>query len=731
MSIIQTIRDKGSWAMVTLLVLALISFIFMDGKSSLFGGDQNKTIGNINGSKIKQDEFQKRVSALRTAYKGNPQATEQAISNAVWQMMVDEKTMKSEFAGIMEEMDTKTLTDAAIGKYGIPSQYMTQLFKTSFGEQVLDQRGLLNPQTAELALKQMRTAQNTPSQNQGEAKEFMNAFENLLPIVQYEMMSNRYTTLMQNTVYAPKWMAAKQLAEEKQMTNISFVTIPYAEVNDSTVAEVKVTDNDIANYIAKNKDKFKAAEERDIDYVVYDFNATSEDSAAIRNGLATKLAIMNTTSDSNMVNFINGSGSAIPYNNVYMRKNQLAIDSNGTYTKGTLVNPFVKEGAMVVAKVLDVRNYADSASARHILINSGVGRDGKMTRDDASAKKLIDSVVALYTAGQNFDSLAKKFSEDPGSKDSGGLYKSFALNTMVPEFNEFAFTKNAGETGVVKTSFGYHFMKSEGQKGVAKPAYKVAYIAKLISPSEKTRETAQGLATSFSSNNRTGKSFDEFITKNPNIVKRNGYQINRTTLSIAGLNPADESVSKVAKWAFAAKVNDVSEPFLLKKSNIYVIAKLVRTQDEGTKSVADVRKDVLTMGIIGGDKKYTYLAAKYKTFATLEEAATKTGKSVMTKDSVSFVNGVIPGLSPEARVVGYAFSKDGATKLSGPIKGTTGLFYVKANVSPYANPTAATMDIKMYQKQLDSKLGQALQIGAQAYKKNVTIKDRRLENDLQ
>ncbi len=712
--------------MVSLLVLALISFIFMDGKSSLFGGDgQNKTIGTINGTNVKYDEFYKRASALRFAYKGNPQATETAISNAVWQMMVEEKTMSSEYSSLMEDMDTKTLTDVAIGKYGMPSQYMTQLFKTVMGDKALDQQGRLNTQAAEVALKQIRASQN----NQPEAKEFLNAFDNLLPIVRFEFLNRRYGALMQSTTYVPKWMASKQMNEEKLMTNISFVTVPYLEVNDTTIAEVKVSDKDIENYIAKNPTKFKAQEERDIDYVVYDFNPSNEDSAVLRNQLNDKLLKMGTTTDSNMVNFINGAGSIIPYNNGYLRKNQLALDTNGIYTKGQLINPYIKEGNYIVAKVMDVRNYADSATVRHILIKSGVDPNTqKITRDDVAAKKLMDSVVNLYKAGQPFDSLAKRFSEDEGSKDSGGLYKNFALNTMVPEFNEFAFSKNAGDTGIVKTAFGYHFIKSEGQKGTAKPVYKVAYIAKQINPSEKTRETAMGLATTFSTNNRTAKAFDEFITKNPTVVKRNGYAINRNTLQIMGLN--DEGTTKIAKWAFTSKIDAVSEPFLLKKSNQYVIAKLVRIQEEGMKKVADIRKDPVIIGKIGNDKKYDYLANKYKTFATLEEAATKTGKTIMTKDSITFVNGVIPGLSNEAKVVGYAFSKDGATKVSGPIKGTTGLFYVKANGASFANPAAAKTDAKVFQKQLESKLQQAYQPSQEAYKKDATIKDRRLENDL-
>jgi peptidyl-prolyl cis-trans isomerase D len=237
--------------MVTLLVLALISFIFMDGKSSLFGGNTNKTIGKVNGSAIKQDEFQKRVSAFEFAYKGNPQATSQAINNAAWQTLVDEKTMDSELSKFDDGIDNKTLSDIAIGKYGMPSQLITQLFKTAFGEQILNadgpMKGQLNTQQAEAALKQVRSQKN----GNEDAAKFLQAFDNLLPLAKNEYLSNKYNSIIQTTNYIPKWYANKKMTEDNQLANISFVTVPYTEVNDSTVAEVKVSDKDIQEYVAR------------------------------------------------------------------------------------------------------------------------------------------------------------------------------------------------------------------------------------------------------------------------------------------------------------------------------------------------------------------------------------------------------------------------------------------------------------------------------------------------
>jgi peptidyl-prolyl cis-trans isomerase D len=43
-------------------------------------------------------------------------------------------------------------------------------------------------------------------------------------------------------------------------------------------------------------------------------------------------------------------------------------------------------------------------------------------RDTVTAKKLIDSIQTIIKNGQNFDSVCAKLSEDPGSKDKGGVY---------------------------------------------------------------------------------------------------------------------------------------------------------------------------------------------------------------------------------------------------------------------------------------------------------------------
>lgn len=66
--------------------------------------------------------------------------------------------------------------------------------------------------------------------------------------------------------------------------------------------------------------------------------------------------------------------------------------------------------------------------------------------------------------GEDFASLAQKYS-DAGSKDKGGLYDFFPRGTMVPQFEQAAFSLKHGEVSdIVATEYGYHIIKCEDRR---------------------------------------------------------------------------------------------------------------------------------------------------------------------------------------------------------------------------------------------------------------------------
>jgi parvulin-like peptidyl-prolyl isomerase len=67
--------------------------------------------------------------------------------------------------------------------------------------------------------------------------------------------------------------------------------------------------------------------------------------------------------------------------------------------------------------------------------------------------------------GLPFAQAAQQYSDDPGSKERGGLYDYFNRGVMVPPFDEAAFSLPLGQVSdPVKTSFGYHLILVEGRK---------------------------------------------------------------------------------------------------------------------------------------------------------------------------------------------------------------------------------------------------------------------------
>jgi parvulin-like peptidyl-prolyl isomerase len=94
-------------------------------------------------------------------------------------------------------------------------------------------------------------------------------------------------------------------------------------------------------------------------------------------------------------------------------------------------------------------------AADHILILT----QNKTDAEKANAKKKIDALRGQVTAA-NFAELAKKNSEDQGSKSQGGSLGLFPKGQMVPEFEKALVALKPGEISpVITTTYGYHIIR--------------------------------------------------------------------------------------------------------------------------------------------------------------------------------------------------------------------------------------------------------------------------------
>ena len=102
----------------------------------------------------------------------------------------------------------------------------------------------------------------------------------------------------------------------------------------------------------------------------------------------------------------------------------------------------------------------EQARARHILIK--VAPDAPAA-EQAKAKLKAEAVAKMARSGADFAELARKHSEDAGSRDNGGDLGWFGRGRMVKEFEDAVFGHKPGEiVGPVRSQFGYHIIKVEG-----------------------------------------------------------------------------------------------------------------------------------------------------------------------------------------------------------------------------------------------------------------------------
>jgi len=107
---------------------------------------------------------------------------------------------------------------------------------------------------------------------------------------------------------------------------------------------------------------------------------------------------------------------------------------------------------------------------RHILVlpkGGTTGEDGKTTYSEEeweACRQEAEGILKEWQEGLAdeafFAELANERSEDPGSNTTGGLYTFVYEGQMVTEFNDWCFdeSRQTGDTGLVRTSYGYHVM---------------------------------------------------------------------------------------------------------------------------------------------------------------------------------------------------------------------------------------------------------------------------------
>ena len=699
MSIIQTIRDKGAWIIGTIIAIALIAFVLQDGmgrQGSITGVGSN--IGKVNGVAIDKNEFERK---LENASQGNSQQRENLIGQ-LWNQEVGQILLNEEFEKVGLACTDKQLSE--------------ELFKPSsplMGEFKDPNTGQPDVEKAKQAFAQFKKS--------GKEDQKKGVYEGIIEPTILQTKYAKYSAMITNAAYAPKWLIEKLQAENSAFATVSYVAFPYSSIVDSTI---KVSDEQIETYAKKHKSLYEKDEEtRTFKYLSFEIFPSTDDSAAIKTKLENKKSELLAENDINL--FFAKNTSDLPFYDGYISGKEIkqqAKDSLLKLSTGSVYGPYLDGSNYVLAKMVGIKNIPDSAKVRHILVKTvdkdqRTGQENRI-RDDSTAKKFLDSLVAEIKSGKSFDTICLKNSEDDGSKMKGGVYDYFASGRMVGPFNNFAFAQPVGSKGIVKTEFGYHYVEVLSQKGNS-TGYNIAYYAKQVTISNETDSKAKSEAAKFLSIATNNKSFDDEALK-----------LKKVSFPAEGVKPMDYSVPglgsnrQLVKWIYENKLGSITElPYNFNTK--YIVGIITAVNKPGLPTAQTLKP--LVENQVRNELKAQQILAKAKGISLEAIAASYgTNTTVQKIDTLLASNGFNPILGNDYKFAGAAFNASRKGKVSELIASQNGVFAIRTDYigAKAGVPTDAMSLSNTLNNNIKSAAGR---ITNDLLKKVATIKDNRAE----
>ena len=277
--------------------------------------------------------------------------------------------------------------------------------------------------------------------------------------------------------------------------------------------------------------------------------------------------------------------------------------------KNQLIEPFLKDRSVSDRLVKEAYDrMKKEVRARHILVRFS---PGAKPSDTLKAYQKIIKARNLVIAGENFESVAEKFSEDKdraGKVNNGGDLGYFTAFSMLYPFETAAYTTAIGDVSIpFKTKYGYHIVKVEDVRD-SKGEIQVAHI--MIADKKTDKSFAKKQIDDIYKKMQQGDEFS-FLAKKYSDDKASavkGGVIRKFSLS--------KMIQPFANISFNLKnIGDVSEPFQTKFG--WHIVKLIKKfpiqdfdvlKEELAKKVAKGERSVLIGKSIVTKlkKKYSY-----------------------------------------------------------------------------------------------------------------------------
>ncbi|KQM63051.1 peptidylprolyl isomerase [Chryseobacterium sp. Leaf201] len=705
MAILGQIRSRP-WLLMGVIALALLAFLVNPESIDKVFGKNPDVLGKVNGEKITREEFNDQLFVLQQQadQQGQPKT---GLEEQAWQLLVQSKLIKQQF----EKMGFEMTEDYFWNQLQYDQMFAQQ-------KQFFDEKGNFKTQELKKQIEEMKAA----------SPEGYNQWLKTRKSIEYRLMARQVFANISIGITTGKKEAEELMKQRDQLADIDFVKIDYAAYLQKN--NIKVTTEDLANYIKQHPVMFKAEASRNIGVVYFPSQPSAADDAAAQKEI-NKLFSGGTDASGGTENFQNTkndsmfvmANSDMPFNAQYMSPGQLPQTIQAqvpTAAVGQVFGPYKEQNFYVVSKLLDKKT-SDSTLSRHILIAFKGSPAGEgVTRSKEAAKKLADSIGAAVKANPAKFTEFLKLSNDPSSAAQGGSLGWTTPETpFVPEFLTYLANNPKGATGVVETQFGYHIINIEDKKAGAM-SYKVANLVKAVKPSDATEAETDKKARRFIQQVQ-GKSFNDFV----NIAKKGNYQFSnpkqakRFDGQIQGLGT--EKDGEILAWAFDKKrEKGDTEFFTVEGTGDKIVVYLNGKQEKGSADPESVRDQIEI--VVKNKLAAKQITEKIGKAGSLDQIA-KQFATTKQSAQVNLLNPSVAG-AMEPKVAGAAFGVQKG-KLSNPVEGGTGVYVlIKKNETINKQPG----DLKQFTESVTQRNGGMFgQAWLKSLQDNSDIDDYRIE----
>lgn len=630
MASLNTLRTKFGIVLSIIIALALLAFILSLKTEMGFTGNDPK-VGVIDGEKINYSEYYQQYEQIREQNNVQESDEQQSamLANAAWQTLIAKYVMNPGFKRMGLRVTEPERLAIISGQH--PSQTLYNAFadpRTGEYNVAAVSEFLLQAETNPQA-QQMWAQLNEQIRMEREVQKYLGLLRGGVNVNSLEVANG---VAAANDTFSGKWAGKK-----------------YSAVPDSLI---KVSNSDLKSYYNSHKNSFRQTPNRTLSYVVFEVDPTDDDLLALEKRVADVGAQFAATEE--LKSFVRADRNGT-VSDRYVSASQLPADEATALMAGKTYGPVLKNNEWTMARVLDSKMVSDTLGIRHIVLPYTEGQ-------------LADSLLGVLRKGGDFRQLAAQYSVYEATAANGGEVGVMPFSAFTGEFATALAGAKQGD--VVKVASGDAIQLMQVYRA-DKPTkhVQVASITYPVVASEATRREAHTQAGVFSVNAKGSVEAFNDAASTAAVTPRVA-SLSQGERTLRGLDDSRE----VARWAFGAEKNDVSEIFTVGKD--YVIAILTDIDDEEyaplEKVSAQVRAQVLR------NKKYDYIV-KEIAGSTLEEQAASLGSEVADFDNVTFASYYVNGLGVEPRVVGAIASTPEQGVVSAPVKGGSGVYVFRVD----------------------------------------------------